>query len=173
MVSVSQIFDFAAGLSCIVSSGWVRFPGCIPTLTTCCLLPSRSMTCVSFPSWGSRCGEPSLLLAMKTKCNVCLVQTAWNGHDSFCWASFRRIILNLCYKNKNKIPTLLLSPPPKAWEALLTGILLLESHELVFSDCLSECPTSGKMYSRIKNISLGQMYSLSEWCPYSEEVTQF
>lgn len=145
MASVSQISGFASDLSCVVGSGWVRFPGCIPALTTFCLSPSHGVTSVSCPSWGRRCGEPSLLLARKTKCNVCLAQTAWNGHNSFCWASFR-IILDLYYRNENKTPTLLLSPPPKTWEVVLTSILLLEGHELVFPDCLPQWPISGKMY---------------------------
>lgn len=157
MVGVSRIFDLAAGQSCIVSSAWVRFPGCIPTLTTCCLLPSHSMTCVSCPSWGSRCGEPSLFLARKTKCSACLAQTAWNGHNSFCCGPFRRIILGLCYKNKNKTLTMLPSPPPSS---PTNKHFFLESHELAFPDCLSECPVSGKTYSQAKNVNLGQMYTL-------------
>lgn len=168
-----QIFDLAAGLSCVVGSGWVRFPGCIPTLTTCCLLPSHRLTWVSDPSWGSRCGEPSLPLACKTKYSASLAQTAWNEHNSFCWASFRRIILILCYESENKIPSLLPSPPPKTWEALKPDIFLLESHEFAFPECLSECHISGKMYSQAKNIISGQKYSLWEPCLYSEKVTQF
>lgn len=140
MVCVSRIFDLASVQSRVVGSRWVGFPGCIPVLSTCCLPPSHSMTCVSYPSWGSRCGKPSPLLARGTKCSARLAQPSWNGHTSSCWASFRRITLGLCYKNKNKNPVLPPSPPPKPWVALLQAFSYVKATSL---PSLSACQDSG------------------------------
>ena len=128
-----------AGQSHIVGRPWVGFPGCIPVLSTC-LLPSRSTTCASYPSWGSRRAEPSLLLTRKTKCSTRLAQPSWNRHTSPCWASFRRVTLGLCYKNKNKKPTLPSSPPPKPWVTLLQAFSYVKATSL---PSLSACQDSG------------------------------
>lgn len=107
-VCVSRIFDLAAGQSCVVGCPWVGLPGCIP------------------------------VLARKPKCSAHLAQPSCSGHTSSCWASFRRITLGLCYKNKN--PTLPASPPPKPWVALLQAFSYVKATNL---PSLSACQDSG------------------------------
>lgn len=122
-------------MSLVVGGPWVGFSGCIPVLSTCCLPPSCSTTCIFYPFLGQLWWTFTTSL-QENKMQHLPVSAQLDGHTSSCWPFFRNIILGLCYKNKNKNPTLT--------STQMTVLLQASSYtKITILPSLSVCRNSG------------------------------